>query len=867
MKKFYSILATALISVCAFASKDVVPTDEVLADYYNPGQVCVCFFVPADMACNDIVLTGSFNGWKSTTAACIACEAVEGYDGWYVCSFEPEAEPDAEKGMQAKPVMLGGNGAFNWGYQVGAATAIRGGVQVVLGSYAGEIDLINYGADAPNVFTVDAWKQNPCTSIYHNYTFTVVSEGCDGYVVPFLVGEMTGWTFKQMQLDETKTMEYQVPTYSLNVKCAEGAPYQIVSGMMDETGEIAVQPGWKDEAYVQVLLDGEWVRLPGEAGDNLLTHEDANITLDLREDGIRWARCEKSSDEEYKFTFTVSCDEKYGKVHGTNGVYPWGTELTISAEGNYGYHFAEWSDRNTDNPRTIILKRNMNLTAIFAPNTYTISDKSNPAQGYIVGIGQYEYLTEVTLVATANYGYHFTQWSDGEKESSRKVTVTQDMAFMALFAPNKYTFSASCDEKYGKVVAANGEYDYLTQLAMTADANYGYHFVEWSDGNTENPRVLTLTKNTELTAIFAPNIYTISDNSNKEQGNIIGVGEYEYLTSVSVEATPVKGYQFTKWSDGNTDNPRTIEVTKDIELIALFDYQLTGNCGKDNVLTWTFDPSAMALNITGKGSLSDNYTYGTFIESLTIGNEVSVIGSEAFDEFAKLTNIIIGSSVKVLEERAFYNCPAIETITCYSQRPPTVNSNALYGLDYNTIVYVPADYLNNYLMHDAWGLYDVRPFGATTTTVEDDEVNVQPTSNTADVTWPAIENAATYELTIKDKNGNVICTLVFNAQGQLTSIAFAAPGRGQYAAQVAGFTFTVTGLDNGSSYSFTMEAKDSQGEVIDTKEGSFTTTESGIATALDNASLDSKPVKIIRNGQLFILRGDKTYTMQGQEVR
>lgn len=59
--------------------------------------------------------------------------------------------------------------------------------------------MINYGTDAPNVFTVDAWKSNPCTAIYHNYKITVISDGCGGYVVPFLVGSMNNWTFTQMQ--------------------------------------------------------------------------------------------------------------------------------------------------------------------------------------------------------------------------------------------------------------------------------------------------------------------------------------------------------------------------------------------------------------------------------------------------------------------------------------------------------------------------------------------------------------------------------------------------------------------------------------------------------------------------------------------
>lgn len=299
MKKFYAFFAAALMSVSVFAAKDQVPSDAVLMNYYDQGNVCVCFFVPANMACNDIVVTGSFNGWSSNVAQCIPVEPVEGYDGWYVCSFEPEAEPDAAKGMQAKPIMLDVDGNFNWSYQVGAATAIRGGVQVVQGAYAGEIDLINYGADAPNVFTVDAWKSNPCTAVYHNYEIIVISDGCDGYAVPFVIGAMNSWAFEQMQLDEDLTLANDAPTYTYYKKMAEGSPYQIVSGLLDDEGQIAEAPAWSDIAYMQKLVDEMWARIPGEEGDNQLTHENAEIVWDLRAEDLRWARCAPPEDPEY----------------------------------------------------------------------------------------------------------------------------------------------------------------------------------------------------------------------------------------------------------------------------------------------------------------------------------------------------------------------------------------------------------------------------------------------------------------------------------------------------------------------------------------------------------------------------------------
>ncbi|MDR1591419.1 MAG: leucine-rich repeat protein, partial [Prevotellaceae bacterium] len=38
-----------------------------------------------------------------------------------------------------------------------------------------------------------------------------------------------------------------------------------------------------------------------------------------------------------------------------------------------------------------------------------------------------------------------------------------------------------------------------------------------------------------------------------------------------IAATPLSGYQFVQWNDGNTDNPRTVTVTKDTTFTATFD--------------------------------------------------------------------------------------------------------------------------------------------------------------------------------------------------------------------------------------------------------------------------------------------------------
>ncbi len=74
---------------------------------------------------------------------------------------------------------------------------------------------------------------------------------------------------------------------------------------------------------------------------------------------------------------------------------------------------------------------------------------------------------------------------------------------------------------------------------------------------------------TSLTAIFAINSYSITLSA--ENGTVSGAGTYNYGDTISISATPNEGYHFTQWSDGNTENPRTITVSEDLELQALFE--------------------------------------------------------------------------------------------------------------------------------------------------------------------------------------------------------------------------------------------------------------------------------------------------------
>ncbi|MGM9805168.1 MAG: DUF5074 domain-containing protein, partial [Candidatus Aphodosoma sp.] len=116
---------------------------------------------------------------------------------------------------------------------------------------------------------------------------------------------------------------------------------------------------------------------------------------------------------------------------------------------------------------------------------------NNAAMGTVSGGGYINDGFECTITATANPGYKFVQWSDGNTENPRTITVTEDMAITAEFEASEYTVTVnSADESMGTVAVepAKESYLYGETVTVSADPNPGYKFVQWSDGNTENPR-------------------------------------------------------------------------------------------------------------------------------------------------------------------------------------------------------------------------------------------------------------------------------------------------------------------------------------------------------------------------------------------
>ena len=257
------------------------------------------------------------------------------------------------------------------------------------------------------------------------------------------------------------------------------------------------------------------------------------------------------------------------------------------------------------------------------------------------------------------------------------------------------------------------------------------------------------------------------------------------------------------------------------------------------------------------------------LTSITIPNSVTSIGNYAFEDCSSLATITIPNSVTSIGVRAFGYCSSLDTLTCLAMTPPALGREVFYRCD-NSTLFVPCAALSDYQLHKQWGQFTTIEC-ISSEEAETEEVVVESGTTTVIITWPTEGNADTYTIVIK-KDGEVVCTLTFNAEGQLLNIAFAPGRQGNHPAQYAeaaanGYRFTVTGLEEGTDYTYDITVKDASNKTIKSHSGKFTTES---LTAIENTHIQSPMTncqKTIRNGQLIILRDGVEYNAMGQELQ
>ena len=279
----------------------------------------------------------------------------------------------------------------------------------------------------------------------------------------------------------------------------------------------------------------------------------------------------------------------------------------------------------------------------------------------------------------------------------------------------------------------------------------------------------------------------------------------------------------------------------------------------------------LSLKELGEESLSEVDS----LVHLIIKDSVERIGDWALD-CERITHLTLGSGVKSVGVDFLVPLHRLN-VDIYLR---AINPPLIYNLKSNTPflsschvdrtnIYVPAQSLNAYRQADGWNRFtNILPIEPPVVTGLD---NVQ-------VSWVQNFSATGYVWTLYTDEAHTqrYMTLTFDANGHLTGIDLAgnqAPARvpalyeedEEESTQFAEYySFTITGLSANTTYYFVRQSLNGT-DVIDEENGTFATQSS--ATAIDNINNASAPIKVISNGSIFIKQGNKTYTIQGQEVK
>lgn len=354
------------------------------------------------------------------------------------------------------------------------------------------------------------------------------------------------------------------------------------------------------------------------------------------------------------------------------------------------------------------------------------------------------------------------------------------------------------------------------------------------------------------------------------------------LTSVTIpnNVTSIGWYAFNGCT-GLTSITIGNNVTT-IERMALY------GCNNIKSVTWNAKNGPSG---NGKGEF-DEYSsfFGNQVESWLFGDSVEVIPASSCYKMNKLSYIYIPNSVKSIGKLAFYKCTGLTTLTIgnsvesirrfafveciklksiynFAAIPQSITDS--FPFDYvdtiSCVLYVPANSIELYKKADVWCEFkNILPIFKDEVT----DVTIAVTDSTANIIWPKVNNAHTSELIIRDTTDNVIDSLIFNAEGRLLSSTNNMPSKDNsfQQSQLAGFEYTINNLRGGTTYRCTVTAKNEEGAPLYIKTYSFTTTSE--PQAIESVSaIHGESTKILRDGQILILRGDKTYTVTGQEVK
>lgn len=242
------------------------------------------------------------------------------------------------------------------------------------------------------------------------------------------------------------------------------------------------------------------------------------------------------------------------------------------------------------------------------------------------------------------------------------------------------------------------------------------------------------------------------------------------------------------------------------------------------------------------------FSYCSSLASVTIPNSVTSIGEDAFER-SGLTEITIPASVTSIGEYTFRNCTSITTITNYNPTPQSIKANVFFQLALSNIaLIVPFGSGELYEKADVWKDFKIK----------EDQVNIEVTDNSAEVSWPVLEDTESYILYLYDDvaHQNKLAEYQIDKEGNLLR---------SLAATEETMSFTIPDLSADTDYYYKLVSLDAEENILRSSSDSFST---NIVTGMKDVTEAGKEIAVYPNpttGMVYIEMEDdiKMYDSQG----
>jgi hypothetical protein len=198
------------------------------------------------------------------------------------------------------------------------------------------------------------------------------------------------------------------------------------------------------------------------------------------------------------YDITVGGVPAAGGTAAGAGTFNKGTSVTVTATPNAGYGFVNWSEAGasvSSTPSyTFTASASRNLAANFALLRVITTASAPTYGGTTVGGGTFNDGTSVTVTATPSVNYAFDAWTEAGKPVSTTASYTfvasQNRTLSAKFVRTYVVTTRSLPSTGGKT-SGGGTFKVGSTATVTAVANAGYKFVNWTVGGVEASKLTT----------------------------------------------------------------------------------------------------------------------------------------------------------------------------------------------------------------------------------------------------------------------------------------------------------------------------------------------------------------------------------------